>query len=208
MKPTDGMWRWKKTAILRVRVMCGIPEKPCPMSIMTASRGSIRRNIRVMTFQDDLPEEEKKSEWAMDIAFDMDRVFPSERSAVCGGGTRRHTQQRKKLYESLMTRAAFLLWMKSLAALGQTQEDYLPSEIEKFKDATGYERNFWTTLTLPRSRQRWRTRRSPMRMKCCPLRKRQNGSTWRRRPPMCRHPPISQEQAQAVRARYLFHPPD
>ena len=26
-----------------------------------------------------------------------------------------------------------------LAALGQTQEDYLPSEIEKFKDATGYE---------------------------------------------------------------------
>ena len=28
---------------------------------------------------------------------------------------------------------------EKLAALGQTQEDYLPSEIEKFKDATGYE---------------------------------------------------------------------
>ena len=27
-----------------------------------------------MTFQDDLPEEEK-SEWAMDIAFDMDEFF-------------------------------------------------------------------------------------------------------------------------------------
>ena len=28
---------------------------------------------------------------------------------------------------------------EKLAALGQTQECYLPSEIEKFKDATGYE---------------------------------------------------------------------
>ena len=28
---------------------------------------------------------------------------------------------------------------EKLAALGQTHEDYLPSEIEKFKDATGYE---------------------------------------------------------------------
>lgn len=28
---------------------------------------------------------------------------------------------------------------EKLAALGQTQEDYLPSEIEKFKDAIGYE---------------------------------------------------------------------
>ena len=28
---------------------------------------------------------------------------------------------------------------EKLAALGQTQEDHLPSEIEKFKDATGYE---------------------------------------------------------------------
>ena len=28
---------------------------------------------------------------------------------------------------------------EKLAALGQTQEDYLPSEIEKFKDATSYE---------------------------------------------------------------------
>ena len=37
-------------------------------------RGSIPEEYRVMTFQDDLPEEEK-SEWAMDIAFDMDEFF-------------------------------------------------------------------------------------------------------------------------------------
>ena len=37
-------------------------------------RGSIPDEYRVMTFQDDLPEEEK-SEWAMDIAFDMAEVM-------------------------------------------------------------------------------------------------------------------------------------
>ena len=36
MKPMAGMWRWRKTALLPIRVMCGIPEKPS-MSIMTAS---------------------------------------------------------------------------------------------------------------------------------------------------------------------------
>ena len=41
-------------------------------------------------------------------------------------------------YENLMAGRISALDEK-LAALGQTQEDYLPSEIEKFKDATGYE---------------------------------------------------------------------
>ena len=43
MRPTDGMWRWKKTALLPIRVMCGIPEKPS-VSIMTASAAVSRRN--------------------------------------------------------------------------------------------------------------------------------------------------------------------
>ena len=37
-------------------------------------RGSIPEEYRVMTFQDDIPEEEV-SEWAMDIAYDMDEFF-------------------------------------------------------------------------------------------------------------------------------------
>ena len=45
---------------------------------------------------------------------------------------------KEELYESLMAGRISALDEK-LAALGQTQEDYLPSEIEKFKDATGYE---------------------------------------------------------------------
>ena len=45
---------------------------------------------------------------------------------------------KEEIYEKLMAGRISALDEK-LAALGQTQEDYLPSEIEKFKDATGYE---------------------------------------------------------------------
>ena len=45
---------------------------------------------------------------------------------------------KEEIYESLMAGRISALDEK-LAALGQTHEDYLPSEIEKFKDATGYE---------------------------------------------------------------------
>src|SRR5699024_10799361 len=45
---------------------------------------------------------------------------------------------KEEIYENLMAGRTSALDDK-LAALGQTQEDYLPSEIEKFKDATGYE---------------------------------------------------------------------
>ena len=45
---------------------------------------------------------------------------------------------KEELYENLMAGRISALDEK-LAALGQTQEDYLSSEIEKFKDATGYE---------------------------------------------------------------------
>ena len=45
---------------------------------------------------------------------------------------------KEEIYENLMAGRISALDEK-LAALGQTQEDYLPSEVEKFKDATGYE---------------------------------------------------------------------
>ena len=99
-------------------------------------RGSIPDEYRVMTFQDDLPEEEK-SEWAMDIAFDMDEFFRQNDPQYAAEHP--ETQAAKEeIYESLMAGRISALDEK-LAALGQTQEDYLPAEIEKFKDATGYE---------------------------------------------------------------------
>ena len=99
-------------------------------------RGSIPDEYRVMTFQDDIPEEEK-SEWAMDIAFDMDEFFRQNDPQYAAEHPEAHAAK-EEIYESLMAGRISALDEK-LAALGQTQEDYLPSEIEKFKDATGYE---------------------------------------------------------------------
>ncbi len=99
-------------------------------------RGSIPEEYRVMTFQDDLSEEEK-SEWAMDIAFDMDEFFRQNDPQYAAEHPEAHAAK-EELYESLMAGRISALDEK-LATLGQTQEDYLPSEIEKFKDATGYE---------------------------------------------------------------------
>ena len=99
-------------------------------------RGSIPDEYRVMTFQDDLPEEEK-SEWAMDIAFDMDEFFRQNDLQYAAEHPEAHAAK-EEIYENLMAGRISALDEK-LAALGQTQEDYLPSEIEKFKDATGYE---------------------------------------------------------------------
>ena len=99
-------------------------------------RGSIPDEYRVMTFQDDLPEEEK-SEWAMDIAFDMDEFFRQRDPQYAAEHPEAHAAK-EVLYENLMAGRISAL-EERLAALGQTQEDHLPSEIEKFKDATGYE---------------------------------------------------------------------
>ena len=99
-------------------------------------RGSIPDEYRVMSFQDDLPEEEK-SEWAMDIAFDLDEFFRQNDPQYAAEHPEAHAAK-EAIYENLMAGRISAL-DERLAALGQTQEDHLPSEIEKFKDATGYE---------------------------------------------------------------------
>ena len=99
-------------------------------------RDSIPDEYRVMTFQDDLPEEEK-SEWAMDIAFDLDEYFRQRDPQYAAEHPEAHAAK-EELYEALMAGRISTLEEK-LAALGQTENDYLPSELDKFKDATGYE---------------------------------------------------------------------
>ena len=99
-------------------------------------RGSIPEEYRVMTFRDDVPEEEV-SEWAMDLAYDMDEFFRQHDPQYAAEHPEEHAAK-EEIYENLMAGRISALDEK-LAALGQTQEDYLPSEIEKFKDATGYE---------------------------------------------------------------------
>ena len=99
-------------------------------------RGSIPEEYRVMTFQDDIPEEEL-SEWAMDIAFDMEEYFRQNDPQYAAEHPEKHAA-REEIYESLMAGQVMALEEK-LAALGQTQDDYLPSEVEKFKEASRYE---------------------------------------------------------------------
>ena len=99
-------------------------------------RGSIPEEYRVMTFQDDIPEEEI-SEWAMDLAYDMDEFFRQNDPQYAAEHPEEHAAK-EEIYKNLMAGRISVLDEK-LAALGQTQEDYLPSEIEKFKEATGYE---------------------------------------------------------------------
>ena len=98
--------------------------------------GSIPEEYRVMTFQEDIPEEEL-SEWAMDIAYDMDEFFRQRDQQYAAERPEEHAAK-EELYENLMAGRISALDEK-LADLGQTQEDYLPSELEKFKEASGYE---------------------------------------------------------------------
>ena len=106
--------------------------------VYDGERGSIPEEYRVMTFQDaeELTEDEK-SEWAMDIAYDIDEFFRQHDPQYAAEHPEEHAAK-EEIYENLMAGRISALDEK-LAALGQTQEDYLPSEIEKFKDATGYE---------------------------------------------------------------------
>ena len=99
-------------------------------------RGSIPEEYRVMTFQDNIPEEEI-SEWAMDLAYDMDEFFRQHDPQYAAEHPEEHAAK-EEIYENLSDcRIASL--EEKLKALGQTPEDYLPSELEKFKDAVGYE---------------------------------------------------------------------
>ena len=98
--------------------------------------GSIPEEYRVMTFQDDIPEEEL-SEWAMDIAFDMDEYFRQHDPQYAAEHPEAH-EAKENIYENLMA-GRIAAFEEKLAALGQTTDDYLPSELEKYKEASGYE---------------------------------------------------------------------
>ncbi len=106
------------------------------VEVYDGEHGSIPEEYRVMTFQDDIPEEEL-SEWAMDIAYDLDEFFRQHDPQYAAEHPEEHAAK-EEIYESL-TAGRISALEEKLAALGQTQEDYLPSELEKYKEASGYE---------------------------------------------------------------------
>ncbi|MDO4307916.1 MAG: antirestriction protein ArdA [Eubacteriales bacterium] len=106
-------------------------------------RGSIPEEYRVMTFQDDIPEEEL-SEWAMDIAFDMDEYFRQQDPQYAAEHPEAH-EAKEDIYENLMA-GQIAAFEEKLVTLGQTTDDYLPSELEKYKEASGYEAALDTSI--------------------------------------------------------------
>lgn len=104
--------------------------------------GSIPEEYQVMTFQEELTQDEI-SEWAMDIAFDMDEYFRQNDPQYAAEHPEAHAEK-EDIYENLMA-GQIAAFEEKLAALGQTQDDYLPSELEKYKEATGYEESLDTS---------------------------------------------------------------
>ena len=113
------------------------------VEVYDGERGSIPEEYRVMTFQDDIPEEEL-SEWAMDIAFDMDEYFRQHDPQYAAEHPEAH-EAKEDIYENLMA-GQIAAFEEKLAALGRTTDDYLPSELEKYKEASGYEASLDTSM--------------------------------------------------------------
>ena len=106
------------------------------VEVYDGEHGSIPEEYRVMTFQDDIPEEEL-SEWAMDIAYDLDEFFRQHDPQYAAEHLEEHAAK-EEIYENL-TAGRISALDEKLASLGQTQGDYLPSELEKYKEAAGDE---------------------------------------------------------------------
>ena len=113
------------------------------VEVYDGEHGNIPEEYRVMTFQDDIPEEEL-SEWAMDIAFDMDEYFRQHDPQYAAEHPEAH-EAKEDIYETLMA-GQVAAFEEKLAALGQTTDDYLPSELEKYKEASGYEASLDTSM--------------------------------------------------------------
>ena len=105
--------------------------------------GSIPEEYRVMTFREELTQDEI-SEWAMDIAFDMDEYFRQNDPQYAAEHPEAHAAK-EDIYENLMA-GQIAAFEEKLATLGQTQDDYLPSELEKYKEASGYEESLDTSM--------------------------------------------------------------
>lgn len=98
---------------------------------------NIPEEYRVMSVPEDDLSKEEIEEWAADIAHDMDALFRREDpqyAAAFPNVQKAWADIREKL---LAGRIAD--YSEKLEALGQKATDYLPSELEKFKEATGYE---------------------------------------------------------------------
>ena len=107
------------------------------MEVYDGNPENIPEEYRVMSVPEEYLSKEEIEAWAADIAHDMDALFrredPKYAAAFPNAQNARADIQEKLLAGRIAD------YSEKLDALGQKATDYLPSELEKFKEATGYE---------------------------------------------------------------------
>ena len=107
------------------------------VEVYDGNRENIPEEYRVMSTAEEELTEEEKIEWASDIAYYMDSFFrqndPQYALAFPVSGNAQLDIQEKLLAGRIVD------YEEKLAAMGQKPEGDLLSELDKFKEATGYE---------------------------------------------------------------------
>lgn len=98
---------------------------------------NVPEEYRVMSVPEDDLSKEEIEEWAADIAYDMDALFRREDSQYAAAFP--NSQKAWPDIQEKLLAGRIADCSEKLEALGQKATDYLPSELEKFKEATGYE---------------------------------------------------------------------
>ena len=115
----------------------------------------------MMTFQDDIPEEEI-SEWAMDLAYDMDEFFRQHDPQYAAEHPEEHAAK-EEIYENLMADAA-LPWTRSWPRWVRPRRTIFLRRLRSSRTLPAM-RNFWM-WTRRRSGRPSKTRISPMWTRC------------------------------------------
>lgn len=98
---------------------------------------NIPEEYRVMSTPEEELTKEEITEWAADIAYDMDALFRQKDSQYSIDFPNAQ-DARLDIQEKLLA-GRIVDYSAKLEALGQKAADNLPAELEKFKEATGYE---------------------------------------------------------------------
>ena len=99
-------------------------------------RDDIPEEYRVMNIETELSDE-KRSEWAKDLAFDLDEFF-RQQDSVYAAENPDEAATKQALHDKLFDGKIAAI-DKQLAALGQHEGDYLPNRVSGFKEMIGYE---------------------------------------------------------------------
>ena len=99
-------------------------------------REDIPEEYRVMNFETELTDE-KRSEWAKDLAFDLDEFF-RQQDPVYAAENPDEVAAKQALQDKLFDGKIAAIDQR-LAALGQVESDYLPNRVANYKELIGYE---------------------------------------------------------------------